>query len=152
MPRSVLLFIAVVAGVALARPAAAQLHHDMAEPPSGSCDLCSPRLYVEGAALFRAGATLPSAGVAQTTPLVRVRLAVSSFVRRVGLFSQMEFTPADGPTPALQFGLAVWALDPGRALNVSAGLGVADYRQGIGEQSPSAFVMRGWGQLGAQYR
>lgn len=153
MFRSVLQSVALAAGLALgARPAAAQMHHDMAEPEQGSCDLCAPRLYVDGAALFRAGAALPSASGDKTTPLVRARLEVSSFLPHVGLFSQMEFTPADGPTPALQFGLALWALELHSAYNISAGLGITDYRQGIGEQTPGAFVMRGWGQVRAQYR
>ena len=153
MLRSILQSVGTAAGLALAAwPAAAQMHHDTPEPAKGSCDLCSPRLYVEGAALFRAGAALPSAESDKTTPLVRARLEVSSFVPRVSLFSQMEFTPADGPTPDLQFGLALWALEPRSAFNVSGGLGITDYRQGIGEQTPGAFVMRGWGQVRAQYR
>ncbi len=153
MLRSILQSVAVAAGLALgAWPAAAQMHHDVAEPAKGGCDLCSPRLYVDGAALFRAGATLPSAGSDKTTPLVRARLEVSSFVPHVGLFSQMEFTPADGPTPDLQFGLALWALEPYSAFNVSGGLGISDYRQGIGDPTPGAFVMHGWGQVRAQYR
>jgi hypothetical protein len=153
MLRSILQSLALAAGLALgARPAAAQMHHDMAEPERGSCDLCAPRLYVDGAALFRAGAALPSAQSDKTTPLVRGRLEVSSFVPHVGLFSQMEFTPADGPTPDLQFGLALWALQPHSAFNVSGGLGLTDYRQGIGEETPGAFVLRGWGQVRGQYR
>ncbi len=153
MLRSFLKSIAVASGLALAaRPATAQMHHDMAEPPRGSCDLCSPRVYLDGAALFRASATLPSATADKTTPLVRARLEIGSFVPRVGLFSQMEFTPSDGPTPALQLGLEVWALPSGRAFNASAGLGLSDYRQGIGEQTPGAFVMRGWAQARVQYR
>jgi hypothetical protein len=153
MLRSVLKSVVVAAGFALAaRPAAAQMHPEMAEAPRGSCDLCSPRVYVDAAALFRASATLPSATADKTTPLVRARLEIASFVPQVGLFSQMEFTPSDGPTPALQLGLEAWALQSGRPFNASAGLGLSDYRQGIGEQTPGAFVMRGWGQLRAQYR
>ncbi len=153
MLRFVLKPLALAAGLALtARAAAAQMHHETAEPPRGSCDLCSPRLYVDAAALLRAGATLPSAESDKTTPLVRARLEVSSFLPHVGLFSHMEFTPADGPTPTLQFGLAVWALNARSVVNVSGGLGITDYRQGIAEQTPGAFVMRGWGHVAAQYR
>ena len=153
MLRSVLKPIALAAGLALAtRPATAQMQHEMASPPQASCDLCSPRLYVDAAALFRAGAALPSAESDKTTPLVRGRLEVSSFLPHVGLFSHMEFTPADGPTPTLQFGLAAWALNAHSTVNVSGGLGVTDFRQGIAEQSPGAFVLRGWGHVAAQYR
>lgn len=155
MPRSVSTLLAVVAGLALVnRGAAAQMHeHDPGNyDKPGSCDLCAPRVYLDGAALFRAAADLPSATSDKTTPLVRARLEVGSFVPHVGLFSQMEFTPSDGPTPTIQFGLKLWAFARASALNASLELGGTDYRQGIGETSPGAFVFRGWSQLGAQYR
>lgn len=155
MPRSVLTLLAVAAGLMLAtHPAAAQMHqHEAADyDKPGNCDLCAPRLYVDGAALFRAAADLPSASSDKTTPLVRARLEVGTFVPHVGLFSQMEFMPSDGPSPTIQFGVRLWALDRSSALNASLGLGGADYRQGIGETSPGAFVMRGWSELTAQYR
>jgi hypothetical protein len=153
MLRPLLVSAAVAAGLALTtRPAPAQMHHDMPEPPAGSCDLCAPQLSLDGAALFRADAALPSAGSPKTTALVRARLEVGSFVPHVGLFSQMEFTPSDGPTPAIQFGLALWAMRRQSPLNLSAGIGFTDYREGVGETRPGAFVMHGWGQLRLQYR
>lgn len=154
MFRSVVPSLALAAALALtARPAAAQQHqHDMPEDKPGSCDLCAPRLFIDGAALFRAAAALPSVTSDETTPLVRARLEIGSMVERLGVFLQMEFTPADGPTPAIQFGLKLWGLAAQRAFNVSAGVGVTDYRQGIGELTPGAFVARGWGQLAARYR
>ena len=155
MPRSVLTLLAVGAGLMLAtRTAAAQMHQH--EPPDydkpGNCDLCAPRLYFDGAALFRAAADLPNAASDKTTPLLRARLEVGTFVPHVGLFSQMEFTPSDGPSPTIQFGVRLWALARSSALNASLELGASDYRQGIGETSPGAFVMRGWSELTAQYR
>ena len=153
-PRSALQSLALATALALvARSGGAQMHqHDMPEDQPGSCDLCSPRLFLDGAALFRARASLPSATSDQTTPLVRARLEVHSFIERVGLFSQMEFTPADGPTPDIQLGLKVRALPAKWPVSVSAALGITDYRQGLGDLSPGAFVVRGWGQLMAQYR
>lgn len=155
MSRSVLTLLAVAVVVTLApRGAAAQMHqHDSGDyDKPGSCDLCAPRVYVDGAALFRAAADLPSVTSDKTTPLVRARLEVGSFVPHVGLFSQMEFTPSDGPSPTIQFGFKLWALARTSALNASLELGGIDYRQGIGDTSPGAFVLRGWSQLGAQYR
>lgn len=155
MPRSVMTLLAVAAGLMLAtHPATAQMHqHESADyDKPGSCDLCAPRLYVDGAALFRTAADLPSASSDKTTPLVRARLEVGTFVPHVGLFSQMEFTPSDGPSPTIQFGLRLWALAQSSALNAGLALGGTDYRQGIGETSPGAFVMRGWSELTVQYR
>ncbi len=152
MFRTLLQSIACAAGLAVAAgPLTAQMHHEMAGEPRGDCDLCTPRLYLDGAVLFRAPASLPTATADETTPLVRARLEVSSFVEHVALFSQMEFTPADGPTPTLQFGLEISALRLNSNFNLTVGLGVADYRQGQGEQSPAAFVVRGWSQVGARY-
>lgn len=153
MFRSVLKSAAIAAAFCLAAgPVAGQVHHQpMPEKQHGGCDLCAPRVYLDGAALWRVAAALPSAGADKTTPLVRGRLEVSSFVEHVGLFSQMEFTPADGPTPSLTFGIKFWALSAESDWNVTGGLGLIDYRQGIGETSPGAFVSRGWGQIGAQY-
>jgi len=155
MPRSVLTLLAVAAGLALvSHPAAAQMHqHESGDyDKPGSCDLCAPRLYLDGAALFRAGADLPSATSDKTTPLVRGRLEIGSFVPHVGLYAQVAFTPADGATPELELGLKAWALRQASAFNVAVGVGAVDYRQGIGETSPGAFVMRGWSQVTAQYR
>ena len=155
MCRSVLTLWAVAVGLTLAtRPVTGQTHqHDIADyDKPGSCDLCAPRLYLDGAALFRSGADLPSATSDQTTPLVRARLEIGTFVPQVGVFSQMEFTPADGPTPDIQFGVQLWAVRRTSAVNATVGIGVTDYRQGIGEPSPGAFVARGWGQVRAQYR
>lgn len=155
MPRSVLTLLAVAAGLMLATHlGAAQMHqHESADyDKPGNCDLCAPRLYVDGAALFRAAADLPSASSDKTTPLVRARLEVGTFVPHVGLFSQMEFTPSDGPSPTIQLGMRLWALSRSSAFNASVELGATDYRQGIGQTSPGAFVMRGWSELTAQYR
>ncbi len=152
MFRSVLKLAAIAVGISLAAgPATAQMHHGTTDEQYADCDLCAPRLAIEGAALFRAATSLPTARADQTTPLVRARLEVSSFVQRVGLFSQMEFAPADGPTPTVQFGLQISALPTKSHFNVALGLGVVDYRQGIGEQSPGAFVVRGWSQVRARY-
>src|SRR5712691_7930333 len=152
MFRSVLKLAAIAVGISLAAgPATAQMHHGTTDEQYADCHLCAPRLAIEGAALFRAATSLPTATADQTTPLVRARLEVSSFIEHVGLFSQMEFAPADGPTPTLQFGLEISALRPNSNFNVTVGLGVADYRQGQGEQSPGAFVVRGWSQVGARY-
>jgi hypothetical protein len=154
MFRSALQSLALTTALALGvRGAGAQMHqHDMAGDQPGSCDLCAPHVSVDGAALFRARAALPSATSDQTTPLVRARLEIGSFIERVGLFSQMEFTPADGPTPGIQLGLKVRALPATRPVNVSAAAGITDYRQGVGDLTPGAFVVRGWGQLTAEYR
>ena len=155
MSRSGLTILALAVGLALAtRPAPGQMHqHDSTDyDKPGNCHLCAPRLFIEGAALFRSGTDLPSATSDETTPLVRARLDVGSFVPHLGLFSQVEFTPADGPTPTIQFGLQLWARPRSSAVNASVELGATDYRQGIGESSPGAFVMRGWAQLTARYR
>jgi hypothetical protein len=155
MPRSVLTLLAVAAGLTLAaNDAPAQMHqHDSGDyDKPGTCDLCTPRAYVDGAALFRSTADLPSAASDKTTPLVRARLEIASFLPHVGLYSQMTFTPADGTTPEIELGLKVWALRRASAFNVAVGLGAIDYREGIGERSPGAFVMRGWSELSAQYR
>jgi len=155
MPRSLLTLLAVAAGLTLAtQRAGAQMHqHDSGDyDKPGDCDLCAPRLYVDGAALFRSAADLPSATSDKTTPLVRGRLEIGSFVPHVGLYSQLAFTPADGSTPELELGLKVWVLRQASAFNVAVGVGAMDYRQGIGETSPGAFVMRGWSQVSAQYR
>jgi len=155
MSRPVLTLSAVALGLALQiRSAAGQMHqHDTADYDKASnCDLCAPRVYVDGAALFRSAADLPSVTSDKTTPLVRARLEIGTFVPHLGLFSQMAFTPADGPSPEIQFGVTLWALPRARAFNMSVGLGGTDYRQGVGEASPGAFVVRGWGQVTAQYR
>jgi hypothetical protein len=155
MSRSVVTLLAVAAGLTLATTTVtAQMHqHDSGDyDKPGNCDLCAPRVYVDGAALFRAATDLPSAAADKTTPLVRARLEIGSFVPQVGLYSQMAFTPADGTTPEIELGLKVWALRRTSAFNVAVGVGAIDYRQGIGESSPGAFVMRGWSELSAQYR
>ncbi len=155
MSRSVLTLLALAVGLTLgARSAAGQTHqHDTADYDKASnCDLCSPRVYLDGAALFRSGADLPRATSDKTTPLVRARLEIGTFVPHLGLFSQMAFTPADGPTPEIQVGVKLWALRQASAFNAIVELGGTDYRQGVGESSPGAFVLRGWGQVSAQYR
>jgi hypothetical protein len=155
MPRSGLTLLAVAAGLTLAAHGApAQMHqHDSIDyDKPGNCDLCAPRVYLDGAALFRSSADLPSATSDKTTPLVRGRLEIASFLPHVGLYSQMAFTPADGTTPEIELGLKVWALRRASAFNVAVDVGAIDYRQGIGAASPAAFVMRGWSELSAQYR
>src|SRR5689334_2514508 len=92
MSRSGLTILALAMGLALAtRPARGQMHqHDSTDyDKPGNCHLCAPRLFIEGAALFRSGTDLPSATSDETTPLVRARLDVGSFVPHLGLFSQV---------------------------------------------------------------
>jgi len=153
MSRRVLtLTLAAVLGMT-ARPVTAQMHHpmDSAGGPHGACDLCAPQLSLDAGALLRSAALLPASGSDQTTPLVRARLDVESFIPHIGVFSTMEFTPADGPTPFLTVGLKLWARPRYSRWNITGGVGLIDYREGIGEVTPGAFVMRGWGQIDVTY-
>lgn len=152
MLRSVRQVVGGVAGLVLAAaPVRAQMPHAMPAAVHGGCDICEPQVFLDGAALWRAFVALPSTTSDKTTPLVRARLEAGSFVEHVGLFTQMEFTPSDGPTPTLTFGLKAWAQSRHSDWNLTGGLGFIDYRQGLGETTPGAFVIRGWGQVGVQY-
>jgi hypothetical protein len=134
-----------------AAPAAAQMQHgEMYE--EGKCTICGPQLSLDGAMLRRTAQQLPRFGADRTALLLRARVEAGSFIRRVGLFATMEFTPADGPSPTITAGLQAWLLDRGGAFNVTGGLGFGDAREGVGEASPGAYVARGWGQVGVRYR
>ncbi len=152
MLRSSLRILALAAPLTFGvRLAEAQMHHEPAVPGYEDCHLCDPWVVLDGAALWRTTPTLPSATADRTTPLVRVRLEIASFVPHVGLVTQMEFTPADGPSPVLTAGLKLWARARSSEWNVTGAVGVIDYRQGIGEVTPGASVVRGWSQIGLQY-
>ena len=152
MSRS-LLALVLAAGLGLtARPVAAQMSHTMDSGPHRGCDLCAPQVSLDAGALLRSAPLLPAGGSDATTPLVRARVDVGTFVPHVGLFTTMEFTPQDGPTPTLTLGLTLWARPRDSRWNITGGLGLIDYRQGIGESTPGAFVMRGWGQIDVSYR
>jgi len=151
MSRSLLALVLVASLGLVAWPAAAQMHHPMDSGAKRDCDLCAPLLSVDAGALLRSAAVLPASGSDETTPLVRARLEVESFVPHVGLFSTMEFTPADGVTPTLTLGLKLWARPRSSRWNITGGLGLIDYRQGINEPTAGAFVMRGWGQIDVSY-
>ena len=117
-----------------------------------NCTICAPRLSLEGAALWRTQEQLPSVGASQTAALLRAEFTAMLGSPHIGLFSTMEFVPADGPTPTITGGLMLSALSPRSRFEITGGLGFIDARQGIGESSPGAYVVRGWGQLGMQYR
>ncbi|MGH7547994.1 MAG: hypothetical protein ACREMM_07460 [Gemmatimonadales bacterium] len=143
------LAFAAVLGL-LVVPARAQMHHE----PAGSgdqCTFCAPWLFVDGAALWRADQTRPSVSSNGTTPLVRARFEAGSFIPHVGIFSTMEIAPKDGPSPTITAGVLAWVLPRFHDFNVTGGLGIIDTRQGVGESTPGAYVVRAWGQLGAQY-
>ena len=145
MLRTLFRIVAVAAGLGLAaRAAAAQMHEH-------GCDLCAPQLSIDAGALLRSAAVLPAGTSDRTTPLVRARLEVETPAPHLGLFGTMEFTPKDGPTPTLTFGLKLRARPRHSSWNVTGGIGLTDYREGITESTPGAFVMRGWGEVGARY-
>lgn len=129
---------------------AAQSHH--AAESADKCTICAPRLALEGAALWRTQEQLPSVGSSQTAALLRAEFTAMLGIPHVGLFSTMEFVPADGPTPTITGGLMLSPLPASSRFEITGGLGFIDARQGIGESSPGAYVVRGWGQLGMQYR
>lgn len=145
MLRTLIRIVAVAAGLGLAaRPTAAQMHEH-------GCDLCAPQLSIDAGALLRSAAVLPAGTSDKTTPLVRARFEIETPVSHLGLFGAMEFTPKDGPTPTLTFGLKLWARPRYSSWNVTGGIGLTDYREGITESTPGAFVMRGWSELGVRY-
>jgi hypothetical protein len=130
--------------------AAAQSHH--AAGSAENCTICMPRLSLAGAALWRTQEQLPSVGSSRTAALLRAEFSATLGISQVGLFSTMEFVPADGPSPTITGGLLLSPLPASSRFSLTAGLGFIDARQGVGESSPGAYVVRGWGQLGMQYR
>ena len=132
-------------------PTVAAAQHHGAEP-SDKCTICAPRLALEGAALWRAQEQLPSAGASQTAALLRAEFTAMLGIPHVGLFSTMEFVPADGPTPTITGGLMLAPLPATSRFGIAGGVGFIDARQGIGESNPGAYVVRGWGQIGMQFR
>jgi hypothetical protein len=132
--------------------AAAQRRH--AAESAERCTVCAPRLSVDAAALWRAQNQLPSAGSDRTALLLRAEFTamVGGGIPSVGLFSTMEFVPADGPSPTITGGLMLSPLPASSRFSLTGGLGFIDARQGIGESTPGAYVLRGWGQVGVHYR
>jgi hypothetical protein len=128
------------------------MQHGSEMDGEGKCTICAPQLSLDGAALRRTAQQLPSVGADRTVLLLRARVEAGSFIRRVGLFATMEFTPADGPSPTITAGLQAWLLDRRSDFNVTGGVGFGDAREGVGEASPGAYVARGWGQVGVRYR
>lgn len=144
--------IAATCGLAFAAPASAQMQHGGEMHGEGKCTICAPLIAFDAAALRRTSEQLPSFDADRTALVIRARVEAGTFLRRLGLFATMEFTPADGPSPTITAGVTAWLLPRGRAFNVSGGLGFSDARDGVGEASPGAYVARGWGQVGVQYR
>ena len=142
-----LLLIAVLAACAV--PVAAQEHHMTSDE---KCTICAPQLSLDGAALWRKRDQLPTSSSDRTAVLMRAEVTAALFIPRVGIFSTMEFTPSDGPSPTITGGLQVWLWPRSGRFNVTGGLGFVDSRQGVGESSPGAYVARGWGQIGLRYR
>jgi len=130
--------------------AAAQSHH--AAESADKCTICAPRLSLDAAALWRTENQLPSVGSNRTAALLRAEFTATLGNPHVGLFSTMEFVPADGPSPTITGGLLLSPLPASSRFSLSGGLGFIDARQGIGESNPGAYIVRGWGQLGMQYR
>lgn len=130
--------------------AAAQSHH--AAESADKCTICAPRLSLDGAALWRTEKQLPSVGSSQTAVLLRAEFTAMLGIPHVGLFSTMEFVPADGPSPSITGGLMLSPLPASSRFSITGGLGFIDARQGIGESNPGEYVVRGWGQLGMQFR
>lgn len=135
-----------------ATPALAQ-RHDMqhGNAPSG-CTLCAPWVYAAGAGAYRSNQALPNASSENWTPLVRVVVEVGTPIRHLGFFTHAEFTPEDGATPVLTYGAQLWLLPRFRKLNLTGGVGLTHRRNGIGEDRPGVFELRGWGQVGAEYQ
>lgn len=141
----------VVAMAALsihALPSLAQ-HHDM-NPAAARCTLCQPWVYAEGAALFRADDARPSATAENWTPLVRAIIEIGTPTKHLGFFTHLEFTPDDGASPTLTYGAQLWMLPRFSRFNLTGGIGLTHARGGIGDASPGAYQVRGWGHVGAE--
>lgn len=134
----------------LAVPAAAQyedehMHED-------DCTFCRPYLFVEGAGIHRSDEALPDRASDNEAILVRGKLEVGTPTRHLGLFAHMEVIPSDGPSPNLTYGLQVWALPRFSDFNLTGGIGLTHRRNGIGDDPPGAYELRGWAHVGAEYQ
>lgn len=134
----------------LAAPAAAQ--YEDRHMDGSDCTFCRPYLFFEGATLFRGDEALPDRSADDVAALVRGKLEIGTPARHLGLFAHMDVVPADGPSPNLTYGLQVWALPRFSDFNLTGGIGLTHRRNGIGDDPPTAYELRGWAHVGAEYQ
>lgn len=146
MTRTVLLAAAALFAAPLSNTLVAQHMHDEATAATNCRTFCKPYLYLEGSALFRERAGLPSATSDKTTPLVRGLLEVETPLRFAGLFSEVEFTPSQSAAPRVNYGVRLWLTPRFSTLTVTAGVGGTNRRAGVGEPHPGEFRTRAWGE------